>query len=45
MRTIDSRKAMMAFGGILVATLVTACFGGSRSYSTNSSGNNSSYGD
>jgi hypothetical protein len=43
MKTINSRKVMMAFGGILVATLATGCFGSSRGYSTNSSGYNSSY--
>jgi hypothetical protein len=43
MKPINARKVMMAFGGILVATLATGCFGGSRGYPTNSSGYNSSY--
>ena len=43
MKPINSRKVVMAFGGILVATLAAGCFGGSRGYSTNSSGYNSSY--
>jgi hypothetical protein len=37
MKPINSRKVIMAFGGILVATLATGCFGG------NSSGFKSSY--
>ena len=48
MKPLNSRKVMMAFGGILVATLATGCFGGIRGYSNNSSGfksNYSSYGD
>jgi hypothetical protein len=43
MKTTNSGKVMITFGGILVATLVTGCFGSSRGYSTNSSGYNSSY--
>jgi hypothetical protein len=43
MKPINSRKVMMAFGGILFATLATACFGGGQGFSTNSSGYNSSY--
>jgi hypothetical protein len=43
MKPINSRNVMMAFGGILVATLATGCFGGSRGYSNNSYGYNSSY--
>jgi len=43
MKPFNSRKVMMAFGGILVAILATGCFGGSRGYSTNSSGYTSSY--
>jgi hypothetical protein len=43
MKTINSGKVMMAFGGILIATLAAGCFASSRSYSTNSSGYTSSY--
>ena len=34
---------MVAFGGILVATLAAGCFGGGRGYANNSYGYNSSY--
>jgi hypothetical protein len=43
MKTINSRKVMIAFGGMLVATLAAGCFGSSRGYSTSSSGYASSY--
>src|SRR5271166_5445717 len=43
MKPIDSRKVAMAFGGIMVATLAAGCFGGSRGYSDNPYGYNSSY--
>jgi hypothetical protein len=43
MKTINSRKVIMALGGILIATLAAGCFGNSRSYSTSSSGYSSSY--
>jgi hypothetical protein len=43
MNPINSRKVMMAFGGILVATLATGCFGGSRGYSNNFYDYNGSY--
>ena len=42
-KPINSRKVMIAFGGILVATLAAGCFGSSRGYSTSSSGYNSNY--
>lgn len=42
MKTTNSRKVAIAFGGILVATLAAGCFGGGgRGYSNN--GYNSSY--
>jgi len=43
MKPINSRKVVIAFGGILVATLAAGCFGGSRGYSANPYGYNSSY--
>jgi hypothetical protein len=43
MKPTDSRKVVMALGGILVATLAAGCFGGGRGYSNNSYGYNSSY--
>jgi hypothetical protein len=47
MKPINCRKVVMAFGGILVATLVAGCFGGSQGYSNNYGYNSSysSYGD
>ena len=44
---ISSRKVVIAFGGILAATLAIGCFGGRQRYSNGSYGygsNNSSYG-
>ena len=43
MKAINARKVVMAIAGILVATLAAGCFGGSRGYSNNSYGYNSSY--
>ena len=43
MKPINFRKVVVAFGGILVATLAAGCFGGGRGYANNSYGYNSSY--
>jgi hypothetical protein len=43
MKPTNSRKVVMAFGGILIATLAAGCFAGSRGYSNNSEGYSSSY--
>jgi hypothetical protein len=43
MKPNNSRKMVMAFGGILVATLAAGCFGVSRGYPNNSEGYSSSY--
>jgi hypothetical protein len=43
MKPINSRKVVMAYGGILLAILAAGCFGGVRGYSNNSEGYSSSY--
>jgi len=43
MKIITSRKVVMAFSGILAATLATGCFGGGPGYSNGSYGYNSNY--
>jgi hypothetical protein len=43
-KTTKSRKVVIAFGGILVATLAAGCYGGGRGYSNNPYGYNSAYG-
>jgi hypothetical protein len=43
MKMINSRKVVIAFGGILAATLATGCFGGGRGYSNGSYGYDSNY--
>jgi hypothetical protein len=44
MKRINSRKVVIAFGGILAATLATGCFGGGgRGYSNDPYGYDSSY--
>jgi hypothetical protein len=42
-KVINSRKVVIAFGGILAATLATGCFGGGPGYSNGSYGYNSNY--
>jgi hypothetical protein len=43
MKMINSRKLVIAFGGILAATLATGCFGGGSRYSNGSYGYDSNY--
>jgi hypothetical protein len=43
MKLTSTGKVVMAFGGILVATLVASCSDGGHGYSNNSYGYNSSY--
>ena len=43
MKPINFRKVVVAFGGILVATLAAGCFGGGRGYANRPYGYSSSY--
>jgi len=43
MKIINSRRVVIAFGGILAATIATGCFGGGPGYSNGSDGYSSNY--